>query len=152
MLKIEDVLKTKGDTIWSVTSKDTVFRALEILADKDIGALLVIDEGKMVGIVTERDYSRKVILKGKFSKETTVGEVMTTIVFSMGPEKSIEECMALMTNTRIRHVPVIASGKLIGMVSMGDVVNAIIKKQKVEIDDLKNYVTSSGYRSEWTSS
>ena len=152
MLKVVDVLKTKASDIWSITSRETVYKALEIMASKDIGALMVIDEGQLVGIFSERDYARKVILKGKSSKETIVGKLMTTPVFSIGPEKSIEECMALMTATRSRHMPVMEAGKLVGVVSMGDVVNAIITKQKIEIDDLKNYVTSSGYSSEWTAS
>ena len=147
MLKVLDVLKSKGNNIWSVTSQEIAYKALEIMADKDIGALLVIDEGQLVGIFSERDYARKVILKGKSSKETTVGELMTTPVLSISPDKSIEECMALMTVARNRHMPVIEAGKLVGMVSIGDVVNVIIAKQKLEIDDLKNYVTGSGYSS-----
>jgi len=147
MLKIVDVLKTKDNNIWSISSQETVYKALEIMADKNIGALLVIDEGKLVGVFSERDYSRKVILKGKSSKETNVGELMSSPVFSINPDKSIEECMALMTTTRHRHMPVIEDGKLIGLVSIGDVVNAIITTQKIEIQDLKNYITG-GYSSE----
>jgi CBS domain-containing protein len=119
--------------------------------DKDIGALLVIDEGQLIGIFSERDYARKVILEGKSSKETTVGELMTSQLFSISPDKSIEECMALMTAARSRHMPVMEAGKLVGLVTMGDVVSVIIANQKIEIDDLKNYVTG-GYSSEWTSS
>ena len=151
MLKVTDVLKSKDNNIWSITSRETVYKALEIMADKDIGALLVIDEGQLAGIFSERDYARKVILAGKSSKETTVGELMTTPVFSISPDKSIEECMALMTAARSRHMPVIEDGKLVGVVAMGDVVRATIKKQKIEIDDLKNYVIG-GYSSEQTSS
>jgi len=147
MLKIVDVLKTKDNNIWSISSQETAYKALEIMADKNIGALLVIDEGKLVGVFSERDYSRKVILKGKSSKETNVGELMSSPVFSINPDKSIEECMALMTTTRHRHMPVIEDGKLIGLVSIGDVVNAIITTQKIEIQDLKNYITG-GYSSE----
>jgi len=147
MLKIVDVLKTKDNNIWSISSRETAYKALEIMADKNIGALLVIDEGKLVGVFSERDYSRKVILKGKSSKETNVGELMSSPVFSINPDKSIEECMALMTTTRHRHMPVIEDGKLIGLVSIGDVVNAIITTQKIEIQDLKNYITG-GYSSE----
>jgi CBS domain-containing protein len=152
MLKVMDVLKTKDNNIWSISSQETAYKALELMADKNIGALLVIDEGKIVGVFSERDYARKVILKGKSSKETNVGELMSSPVFSINPEKSIEECMALMTASRNRHLPVIEDGKLVGIVSIGDVVNAIIITQKIEIEDLKNYVTGGGYSSEYTAS
>jgi len=152
MLKVRDVLKTKDSNIWSVSPQETAYNALEIMADKNIGALLVIDEGQIVGVFSERDYARKVILKGKSSKETNVGELMSSPVFSINPEKSIEECMALMTASRSRHLPVIEDGKLVGIVSIGDVVNAIITTQKIEIEDLKNYVTGGGFSSEYTSS
>ncbi len=152
MLKVMDVLKTKDNNIWSVSPQETAYNALEIMADKNIGALLVIDEGKIVGVFSERDYARKVILKGKSSKETKVGELMSSPVFSINPEKSIEECMALMTASRNRHLPVIEDGKLVGIVSIGDVVNAIIITQKIEIEDLKNYVTGGGYSNEYTAS
>jgi CBS domain-containing protein len=152
MLKVMDVLKTKDNNIWSVSPEETAYNALEIMADKNIGALLVIDEGKIVGVFSERDYARKVILKGKSSKETKVGELMSSPVFSINPEKSIEECMALMTASRNRHLPVIEDGKLVGIVSIGDVVNAIIITQKIEIEDLKNYVTGGGYSNEYTAS
>jgi CBS domain-containing protein len=143
MLKVMDVLKTKDNNIWSIAPRETVYKALEIMADKDIGALLVTDEGDLVGVFSERDYARKLILKGKSSKETKVGELMTTPVLSMHPEKSIEECMALMTASHHRHLPVVEAGKLIGLVSIGDVVNAIITTQKIMIQDLKNYITGA---------
>ena len=150
MLKVMDVLKSKDSNIWSITSQETTYKALEIMADKDIGALLVIDEGQLVGVFSERDYARKVILKGKSSRETTVGELMTAQVFSISHDKSIDECMALMTAARSRHMPVMEAGKLVGVLTMGDIVNVTITTQKIEIDDLKNYVTG-GYGSEWTS-
>ena len=143
MLKITDVLKTRDDNIWSIASKETAYKALEIMANKDIGALLVIDEEQLVGIFSERDYTRKVILKGKSSKKTTVGELMTSPVFTISPEKSIEECMILMTAKHCRHLPVIESGKLIGVISIRDVVSAIITTQKVEIEDLRTYIAGS---------
>ncbi len=151
MLKVMDVLKSKDNDIWSVSPQETAYKALEIMADKNIGALLVIDEGQLIGIFSERDYARRVILKGKSSKETNVGELMSSPVFSINPEKSIEECMALMTAARSRHMPVMEAGKLVGLITIGDVVSVIIANQKIEIDDLKNYVTG-GYSSEWTSS
>jgi len=143
MLKITDVLKTRDDNIWSIASQETAYKALEIMANKDIGALLVIDEEQLVGIFSERDYTRKVILKGKSSKKTTVGELMTSPVFTISPEKSIEECMILMTAKHCRHLPVIESGKLIGVISIRDVVSAIITTQKVEIEDLRTYIAGS---------
>jgi len=149
MSKVIDVLKTKNNDIWSISPQETAYTALELMAAKDIGALLVIDDGRLVGIFSERDYARKVILKGKSSRETAVGELMTSRVYSIDPDMGIEACMALMTTSRCRHIPVIHDGELIGVVSIGDVVNAIIKKQKIEIEDLKNYVTG-GYISEWT--
>ena len=152
MLTVRDVLKTKINVIWTITPQSSVYRALEIMADKDIGALMVIDNDQIVGIFSERDYARKVILKGKSSRETTVGELMMTPVFSIDPEKSVEKCMALMTVTHNRHLPVIEEGKLIGVVSIGDVVNAIILIQKIEIEDLKSYIAKGGYNSEWTAS
>lgn len=141
MLTVKDVLKIKSNDIWSITPEATVYRALQILAEKDIGALLVIDKGNLVGIFSERDYARKVILKGKSSKDTSVGELMTSHIYSIGPEKTIEECMSLMTKIRSRHLPVIEEGKLIGVVSLGDVVNAIITDQKITIKDLESYIT-----------
>jgi CBS domain-containing protein len=145
MLKVSDVLRTKSNNIWSISSQSTVFRALQIMADKDIGALLVIEEGKLVGVFSERDYARKVILKGKSSKETMVRELMTTPVFAVTKGKTIEECMALMTVTRHRHMPVIEDGKLIGIVSLGDVVKAIISQQKIMIHDLENFIIGGDF-------
>ncbi len=152
MLKVIDILNSKGSTIWSISSNETAYNALEIMGEKDIGVLLVIDEDRLVGAFSERDYARKVILKGKSSKDTTVGELMTTPVYSIHQDKGVEECMALMTASRSRHLPVIGEDKLIGVISMGDVVNAIITIQKYEIHDLKNYIASGGYSSEWTAS
>ena len=142
MLKVIDVLKIKGNDIWSIAPHASVYEALQILAGKDIGALLVIEKGQLVGIFSERDYARKVILKGKSSKETTVGELMTTRVYSVTPDMSVEECMALMTESRSRHMPVLENNKLIGIVTIGDVVNAIITEQKVIIRDLESYISS----------
>jgi predicted transcriptional regulator len=144
-LKISDVLQSKGKNIWSVSPKDTAYKALEILADKDIGALLVIEDNRVVGIFSERDYARRVILKGKSSKVTTVGELMTKEVYSITKDKTVEECMALMTAAHCRHVPVFENNQLVGVVTIGDVVNAIITDQQIKIHDLENYITSSDY-------
>jgi len=145
MLKVQDVLRSKGKNIWSVNSGETTYKALEILAEKDIGALMVIDEGKFVGIFSERDYARKVILKGKSSRETSVGELMTREVYSITPDKTVEECMALMTTVHCRHMPVFENTQLIGVVTIGDVVNAIINDQQIKIHDLEKYITGSEY-------
>ena len=152
MLKVGDVLKKKSRDIYSISSGEVAYGALEIMAEKDIGALLVIDGGQLIGIFSERDYARKVILRGKSSKHTTVGELMSTPVFSIHPKKTIEECMALMTVSRNRHVPVVEAGTLLGVISMGDIVNALIIAQKMAIEDLKKYVAGGEHSSEWTAS
>jgi len=145
MLKIKDVLKMKGNDIWSIGPDETVYKALEIMAEKDIGALLVIDNGQVVGIFSERDYARKVTLKGKSSRETTVGELMTKELYSITSDKSVEECMALMTAAHCRHMPVYENNKLSGIVTIGNIVNTIIAEQKINIIDLENYIKGSGY-------
>jgi CBS domain-containing protein len=151
MLKVKDILKTKDNNVWSISPQETAYKALEIMAAKNIGALMVIHDGQLVGIFSERDYARKVILKGKSSKETSVGELMTTTVYSIAPNKSIEENMAIMSASHSRHMPVIEDDTLIGVVSLGDIVNSIITSQKIEIQDLKNYIAGGEYTSEWSS-
>ena len=143
MTTIAQLLNTKGDQIWSVEPKATIFEALEIMSEKEIGALLVMEDGKLTGIFSERDYARKVILKGKSSKETPIGELMTKKVFYMDPQKTINDCMAMMTAKRIRHVPVIEDNQVMGIVTIGDVVNQIISEQEVTINHLENYITGS---------
>ena len=143
MTTIAQLLNTKGDQIWSVEPKATIFEALEIMSEKEIGALLVMEDGKLTGIFSERDYARKVILKGKSSKETPVGELMTKKVFYIDSQKTINDCMAMMTAKRIRHVPVIEDNQVMGIVTIGDVVNQIISEQKVTINHLENYITGS---------
>ena len=140
-MKINDVLQSKSKHIWTIHSRETAYYALEIMAEENIGAMLVIDEEKIVGIFSERDYARKVILKGKASRETPVSELMTKEVYSISPDKSVEECLALMTAAQCRHIPVVEKDKLVGFVSMGDVVNAIISEKNVTIQDLKNYIS-----------
>ena len=143
MTTIAQLLNTKGNQIWSVEPKATIFEALEIMSEKEIGALLVMEDGKLTGIFSERDYARKVILKGKSSKETPVGELMTKKVFYIDPQKTINDCMAMMTAKRIRHVPVIEDNQVVGIVTIGDVVNQIISEQEVTINHLENYITGS---------
>tara|TARA_B100001013_G_scaffold338405_1_gene259344 strand:+ start:384 stop:818 length:435 start_codon:yes stop_codon:yes gene_type:complete len=143
MTTIAQLLNAKGKQIWSVEPKATIFEALEIMSEKGIGALLVMEDGKLKGIFSERDYARKVILKGKSSKETPVGELMTKKVFYIDPQKTTNDCMAMMTAKRIRHVPVIEDNQVIGIVTIGDVVNQIISEQEVTINHLENYITGS---------
>ena len=143
MTTIAQLLNAKGKQIWSVEPKATIFEALEIMSEKGIGALLVMEDGKLKGIFSERDYARKVILKGKSSKETPVGELMTKKVFYIDSQKTINDCMAMMTAKRIRHVPVIEDNQVMGIVTIGVVVNQIISEQEVTINHLENYITGS---------
>ena len=143
MTTIPQLLNVKGNQIWSVEPKATIFEALEIMSEKEIGALLVMEDGKLTGIFSERDYARKVILKGKSSKETPVGELMTKKVFYIDSQKTINDCMAMMTAKRIRHVPVIEDNQVMGIITIGDVVNQIISEQEVTINHLENYITGS---------
>jgi CBS domain-containing protein len=141
MKKIRDILKTKGDTIWSVKVDDTVFEALKIMADKHLGALLVIDDEQIVGIISERDYARKVILAGRFSHATRVEEIMSANVVCAQLDQNIDESMAVMTDKRIRHLPVLDQGKVVGVVSIGDLVKAVISEQQFVIEQLEHYIT-----------
>ena len=141
MITLRQLLQSKGGGIWSVTSTSTVFDALRTMAEKNVGALLVIDEERLVGIVSERDYARKVVLKGKSSKDTLVKEIMTEKVVYIRPDESIEECMALMTEKHFRHLPVIDNGTLIGVISIGDVVRTVISEQEFIIAQLENYIS-----------
>ena len=141
MKSVKDILDSKGHDVWTVRPDDTVFDSLQLMADKGVGALLVLDGSKLVGIVTERDYARKVILEGKSSRDSSVAEVMTKHVLCVSPERTIEECMALMTDKRARHLPVLDHKELIGVVSIGDLVKAMIHEQKVLIDQLQHYIS-----------
>lgn len=143
MHNIDTLLKDKGKDIWSIGPQETAFKALETMAQRNVGALLVIDKGKLIGIFSERDYARKVILKGKSSKDTTVGELMTPDVFYASPENTLQETMALMTAKHIRHMPVLRDDRLIGMVTLGDVVKQIISEQKFTIKELEKYISGS---------
>lgn len=140
MTIVAQILQTKGYTVWSIAPEATVYQALERMAEKDVGALLVLDQGKLVGILSERDYARKVVLKGKFSKDTLVREIMTETVFCVRPEQTIEECMTLMTNRRVRHLPVVVGDQVIGVISIGDVVKALISDQAFLIQELEKYI------------
>lgn len=137
---VRQILQRKNGNVWSVSPDTTVYQAIEIMADKRIGALLVIDDSKLVGILSERDYARKVILKGRSSKDTPVYEIMTSPVIFVHPGNSVDECMKIITEHRIRHLPVVDDEKVVGLVSIGDVVNWIISAQNHTIQQLQNYV------------
>lgn len=140
MKSVKQILQEKGNELWNVTQNTSVFDALELMAKKNVGALLVLDSGKLIGIFSERDYARKVILKGKASKTTLIKEIMSTKVLYIGPDQSIEECMALMTEKRIRHLPVLLGDELLGIISIGDAVKAIISEQQITIHWLEKYI------------
>ncbi len=141
MRTVRDILDVKGREVYSIAPHATVFEALKLLAERDIGALVVMDAERLVGIMSERDYARKVTLVGKSSKDIAVQDIMTSSVICVDPENTVEECMALMTNKRIRHLPVCDADRIVGLISIGDVVKSIIEEQKVEIQDLRNYIT-----------
>lgn len=141
MGKIRNILQKKGNTIFSVKPTSTVFQALEVMLENNIGALVVMDNGKFLGMFTERDYARKVILKGKSSKEAMVQEIMSEHPVTATPDTTIDDCMKLMTSRFIRHLPVFEGDKLVGLVSIGDVVNYIISEQISIIEDLEHYIT-----------
>ena len=141
MYTVRHLLQEKGNQIWSVTPQTTVYEALELMSANNCGAVLVLDIDKLVGIFTERDYARKVVLKGKTSKTTTVGELMSSEMVYVKPNDTIEDCMALMTEHRTRHLPAMDGGKLVGVISIGDVVKAIISDREFTIRELERYIT-----------
>jgi CBS domain-containing protein len=140
MLTVKDVLDEKGHDVWTIAPEAKVIDALKLMAEKSLGALVVMSKKQLVGIISERDYARKVILLGKSSIDTRVKDIMTASVYYVHPETLTQECMALMTKNRIRHLPVIHEKKLIGLISIGDIVKSIITQQKIAIDHLENYI------------
>ncbi len=139
-IKIKEILSGKGSEVWAVTPESTVYEAIEMMASKGVGALAVKSGDRLAGILSERDYARKVILKGKSSRETKVKEIMTTNVVCVSEERKVDECLALMTEKRIRHLPVVEGDKLLGMISVGDLIKATIKEQSFTIEQLESYI------------
>jgi CBS domain-containing protein len=140
---IGSILKIKGSEIWALPPEATVYDAIALMAEKGVGAILVISGGTLVGIVSERDYARKVILQGRSSKQTQVWQIMTRSLVTVTSTHSIDECMRIMTQCRIRHLPVLESGKLVGILSIGDLVNAVISDQAHTIHQLHSYIGST---------
>lgn len=140
MLSVKEILKNKNNEIYAATSKTTVYDAIKLMSEKNIGALPVIDDGHLSGIFSERDYARKVVLLNRTSQDTLVKDIMTATVITVSPTDSIDDCMEKMSSKRIRHLPVMQDGKMVGLISIGDVVTAIIESQKETINHLQNYI------------
>jgi CBS domain-containing protein len=138
---VSAILAHKGSAVWSIAPNATVFDAIQLMADKNVGALPVVENGRLAGMISERDYTRKVILKGKSSKETPVRDIMTQELVTVDAGDSVTECMRVMTDKRIRHLPVMEGSKMIGLVSIGDLVRRIISAQTATIDNLEKYIT-----------
>lgn len=141
MTTVKDILQRKGDAVWTIPPDMKVFDALKTMADYNVGALVVMDGHDVIGILSERDYARKVILQGKSSREITVNEIMSSTVHYVYPDQNIEDCMTEMTDKRVRHLPVIENDRLAGIISIGDVVKAIMAEQEYTIKHLENYIT-----------
>lgn len=142
MTIVRQILDEKGSDVWSVAPDDTIYGALELMAEKNIGAVLVMEEERLAGIFSERDYARKIILHGKASRDTAVKEAMTSRVYAVRPDQDVNVCMSLMTDKRIRHLPVMRDERVVGVVSIGDVVKAIISEQANTIQHLEDYITT----------
>jgi CBS domain-containing protein len=140
MRTISQILEDKGHEVLSVPPGASVYSAIELMAENGIGALMVMEGDRPVGLISERDYARKVILQGRSSRDTEVRDVMTAHVYCVGPEQTVEECMALMTEKRVRHLPVTENDRLVGIVSIGDLVKSIIAEQQFIIEQLEHYI------------
>jgi CBS domain-containing protein len=140
MQTVKHLLDVKGHQVYSVAPQDSVLHAIEVMATKHIGALLVMEQGTLRGIISERDYARKVILKHRSSHDTPVGDIMTSPAITVTPEETVHHCMQIMTEHRIRHLPVVAAGKVLGMLSIGDLVKAVMEEQSQQIEQLERYI------------
>jgi CBS domain-containing protein len=141
MGKVRDILRSKGSDVFSVGPDVSVYDGIELMCTKNVGGLLITEDGKPVGIFTERDYARKVVLKGKSSKTTLLGEIMTSKLITVSSDHSVEDCMQIMTEKHIRHLPVFDNGQITGLISIGDVVRYVINEQRDIIDQLEHYIT-----------
>lgn len=141
MRSIKTLLEKKGDQVWSVGPEQTVFDALTMMGEKQIGALMVMEDDKLLGILSERDYARKVVLKNRTSRDTLVKDIMTPKVICARPSQQVEECMAVMMNGKFRHMPVVEDDKVVGIISLGDLVKVVIAEQQFTIDQLESYIT-----------
>jgi CBS domain-containing protein len=142
MLRVKYLLALKGSTVWSVSPQAPVLEAIRLMAEKHIGELIVVKDGDLVGIVSERDYARKVILMGRSSAELPVAEIMTAAVTTVSPDETVHRCMEICTERRIRHLPVVEKSRIVGIVSIGDLVKAVIEEQQQTIDHLERYIVS----------
>jgi CBS domain-containing protein len=140
MQTVNQLLRVKGADVFAVTPQDSVLHAIEIMATRHVGALLVMTQGSLVGIISERDYARKVILKNRSSHDTPVGDIMTSPAISVTPEDTVHHCMELMTEGRFRHLPVVKGGRVLGILSIGDLVKAVIQEQSEHIEQLERYI------------
>jgi CBS domain-containing protein len=140
MQTVSQLLQVKGNQVFSVAPGDSVLRAIEIMATRHVGALLVMNDGALLGIISERDYARKVILKNRSSHDTPVSDIMTSPAVSVTPEDTVHHCMQLMTERRFRHLPVLKAGRVVGMLSIGDLVKAVIQEQSQHIEQLERYI------------
>ena len=138
---INEILNTKGTQVWTISPEATVFDALELMSEKNVGALLVMEGGRLAGVISERDYSRKIVLVGKNSRTTPVRDILTSVVISVTTKHTVQECMELMTTRRVRHLPVLDDKHVVGIVSIGDLVNWIISAQRTAIDQMQNYIS-----------
>jgi CBS domain-containing protein len=140
MKRIQTLLKKKGYDVWRIAPDASVYDAIHLMAEKGVGALIVMDGQKLVGVISERDYARKIILEGRSSENTKISEIMSTEVITVGPDSRIEECMAMMTERRVRHLPVLDGDELLGVISLGDLVKYIIAEQQFVIEQMERYI------------
>jgi CBS domain-containing protein len=141
MTTVQRLLQNKGHTVWSITPDASVFEAVQLMADKRVGALMVVERNELVGVISERDYAREIVLKDRVSRDTPVSAIMTQRVLYVRPQQALEECMALMTEKHLRHLPVLDDGQLVGVVSMRDVVKELIAEKEFLIEQMENYIT-----------